>query len=321
MAENSPDSSKFLEIRDAIFTDADEWAEAVAGWDLDFQQLDCGRLSARIEVTALNGLTTQYVSLSRRFHQMGASPNGTITLAFPDEPETVQWFGAVSLKDGLQNFSIENGFECVSEAGFGAHTLSIPASTFLAESRALGSDLDERKFTHGPEQFRIAEVHIRRLRTLLLLLQQCCRGKHSPLPDTSDLVSDIRYILAVSLVDGDEQRPLENRASRQRAVDRAVELIRTTGGMVSLPDVCECAAVSARSLSRGFSERIGLSTKQYIVATRLAAARRRLRQTGQDVTEVACAGGFWHLGRFARDYRNMFGEKPSETAGRASPHP
>jgi transcriptional regulator GlxA family with amidase domain len=32
------------------------------------------------------------------------------------------------------------------------------------------------------------------------------------------------------------------------------------------------------------------------------------------VKEVGLAHGFWHLGRFAKDYRSLFGEFPSETA-------
>jgi len=34
------------------------------------------------------------------------------------------------------------------------------------------------------------------------------------------------------------------------------------------------------------------------------------------VAEIANAWGFWHMGQFARDYRFMFGELPSETLGR-----
>jgi transcriptional regulator GlxA family with amidase domain len=41
-----------------------------------------------------------------------------------------------------------------------------------------------------------------------------------------------------------------------------------------------------------------------------------LRAQDQSVTQVAMRWGFYHLGRFAVDYRKRFGEMPSETQAR-----
>ncbi len=54
----------------------------------------------------------------------------------------------------------------------------------------------------------------------------------------------------------------------------------------------------------------------YLKQKRLEAARRTLltaEPLTTSVTEVATQWGFFHLGRFARDYRQLFGELPSET--------
>jgi AraC family ethanolamine operon transcriptional activator len=81
----------------------------------------------------------------------------------------------------------------------------------------------------------------------------------------------------------------------------------------TIPAVCRYAAASARTLSRGFRERFGISTKQYMVATRLAGARRTLKCSRVSVTDAASQFGFWQLGQFSADYKAMFGELPSET--------
>ena len=47
-------------------------------------------------------------------------------------------------------------------------------------------------------------------------------------------------------------------------------------------------------------------------------ARRALREATPDamtVTDVATRYGFWQLGRFAVEYRSLFGELPSVTLG------
>ena len=59
-----------------------------------------------------------------------------------------------------------------------------------------------------------------------------------------------------------------------------------------------------------FQGRGGLQTRQ------LNAVRRNLRASGprgDTVRNVAARWGFWHMGQFARDYRNLFGELPSQT--------
>jgi AraC family transcriptional regulator, ethanolamine operon transcriptional activator len=56
-----------------------------------------------------------------------------------------------------------------------------------------------------------------------------------------------------------------------------------------------------------------------VKSVRLTAARRALQDPSAttSVTDVALQRGFFHLGRFAHDYRELFGESPSETLRRA----
>ena len=47
---------------------------------------------------------------------------------------------------------------------------------------------------------------------------------------------------------------------------------------------------------------------------------KRLLKNGESpyrsVQDAAAAYGFWHMSQFALDYRQMFGERPSETLKR-----
>ena len=61
---------------------------------------------------------------------------------------------------------------------------------------------------------------------------------------------------------------------------------------------------------------MGLSPKAYLKARRLNAVRRELLQDEAAVStifDMASSWGFWHMGQFGRDYKDMFGELPSET--------
>ena len=58
---------------------------------------------------------------------------------------------------------------------------------------------------------------------------------------------------------------------------------------------------------------------RYLRRARLVRVRQALLAARGDetVTHVALAWGFTHLGRFALEYRSLFGESPSETLRRA----
>jgi AraC family ethanolamine operon transcriptional activator len=65
-----------------------------------------------------------------------------------------------------------------------------------------------------------------------------------------------------------------------------------------------------------------MSPMQYLGLKRLNLARRELqrRNSQTSVTATAMNFGFWHLGRFADEYRSLFGESPSATLARHSSH-
>jgi AraC family ethanolamine operon transcriptional activator len=57
----------------------------------------------------------------------------------------------------------------------------------------------------------------------------------------------------------------------------------------------------------------------YLRRVRLNGVRRALQQrsgVSTTVTDVALEFGFWHLGRFAEQYHELFGEAPHETLRR-----
>jgi AraC family ethanolamine operon transcriptional activator len=78
--------------------------------------------------------------------------------------------------------------------------------------------------------------------------------------------------------------------------------------------------VSERSLQVTFREELHTTPSASFKRLRLEAVRDallRLDPEGTTVTEVAVdVGGFFNLGRMAREYHEMFGEHPSDTLRR-----
>jgi AraC-like DNA-binding protein len=77
------------------------------------------------------------------------------------------------------------------------------------------------------------------------------------------------------------------------------------------------SGVSVRSLNAGFQEFLGVSPMHYLRGLRLQRARDELLNgSGSQVASVALRWGFEHMGRFASQYRQTFGESPSQTLRR-----
>ena len=90
-------------------------------------------------------------------------------------------------------------------------------------------------------------------------------------------------------------------------------------------DLCVALGMSDRSLRRFFMEMFGMSPGRYLRRRRLHLARRALKSSSSPgttrVTDVCFAHGFFDPGRFAADYRDLFGELPSTTLHRATGSP
>lgn len=85
----------------------------------------------------------------------------------------------------------------------------------------------------------------------------------------------------------------------------------------SLGDMARQAGVSGRRLQQGFHEHVGMTPIAYLRRVRLERAHRDLLEGGSSVADTAYRWGFNNLGRFARAYRERFGEAPSETLRRS----
>ena len=85
--------------------------------------------------------------------------------------------------------------------------------------------------------------------------------------------------------------------------------------------LCRALAVSERTLRKAFHKTYGLPPCRHLRMLRLSEARRALLSADCElttVTAVAMCFGFVELGRFSVEYRQIFGESPSQTLHRVS---
>jgi AraC family ethanolamine operon transcriptional activator len=145
-------------------------------------------------------------------------------------------------------------------------------------------------------------------------------GSAAARPEALDAAAASLLHLAASLDRIGEANPVGRLStpSQRRAAVRRIEVYLEAhrGQMPSVPTLCGVAGVSERTLEYAFREHVGVTPVRYLKLRRLNQVRRALRapeSAGASVTEIALRVGFYDLGRFAGEYRSLFGELPSRT--------
>lgn len=103
------------------------------------------------------------------------------------------------------------------------------------------------------------------------------------------------------------------------AVKRAQEFMRANAERpLSMAEIAAVSGVSLRSLQDAYRKTKGMTLGEGLLALRLERFRTALlaREGYPSVAEAAFAAGFGHLGRAAANYRDRYGETPSETLRR-----
>jgi len=105
--------------------------------------------------------------------------------------------------------------------------------------------------------------------------------------------------------------------SRPRAVQAAIDAIeRDPAGIETVADIARAATLSVRALDAGFRRHLGIPPMKYLRRVRMARAHDALLAADADMTTataIAHQWGFLHYGRFAAEYRLIYGHAPSES--------
>jgi AraC family ethanolamine operon transcriptional activator len=124
-----------------------------------------------------------------------------------------------------------------------------------------------------------------------------------------------------------DARPDPQRQSRDgvRLVNAADEYLREhIARPIFIEELCVALGISPRKLHNAFFAVYGQSPHPYLKSRRLALVHHTLcsgDRSARLVKSVALSHGFWHMGHFARDYLDMFGELPSQTLNGRAQYP
>lgn len=302
------------------YTDFDALTDEAKQWDLDLCQLDAGPFRGKLTQFGIEDVHIGEARFGRTLKQEGSPPDGLRTIVVPANADvTFEWRGAGISGNHLMVFPRGAELTGISNSSFHVFTCSFPETLLSGVAETLGIvALD--KLPKKADVFQCERRHMARLRQLLHGLCNQLTADETLLRDhgISECVTwELPQLIFRAASNSHGQSLVMSATKRTEIVNAAEAYIDQRLDLpLTVIEVCEELQVSIRTLQYAFSQRYGISPKQFIRAKRLNAARKMLRLSNskeQTVVDIANDYGFWHMGQFAADYRKHFGELPSAT--------
>lgn len=310
-------------VRQIRTDDLEEHTQQLLDWQLEYDQLDCGRFEGSFLDVRLPGMQLFMERTSRCLHQSGVLSAGSVSAALmlSGQGELVingvrpGATGLASVHDG--ELQMTTPADCSFAGVVVDETLLQQASQDL-----LGRPLELcRGLVTG---LSTSEQQVKPFAAALragLLVASADAGSLDDAGARQELRDNVLVQMVHVLADSRDADQEGRAGQRKRLVDRACELMMARPDEPpSLDEVCNTVGASLRKLNYCFQDVLGLSPNRYVRALRLNAARRELRRCADpalSVYDVASRWGFWHFGRFSCDYKRQFCESPSQSLRRA----
>ena len=303
---------------DQSFEDIGRFGQAV-GWDMDFRQLDSGKLDAGI--TAIFGKNVQLIrfKLSRRFHQVGSAQPGMMTFGvLHTNAQDINWCYQDLSGGTLTNFNRNDGFDCVSEAGFVAYAVVIEPGVMYKMAVEMGLSENFEALLNGSLSWSSPKTLA--LGRQLDAVYKAARRSGDALKEHAETLDDeIPNAVFEQLTSSYSSLEAPSLNARRNILNKALNILNDPEEIpITVAHLCDRVGTSTSTLNRAFLSEYGVSPKSYIRFRCLSAVRDALACSppGTKVSDVANRWGFWHMGQFAADYKSLFKELPSKTLRR-----
>ncbi len=280
-------------------------------WEIDFRQLDPGRLSTAITVRSGQAVSALNIAMNQRVHQRGVSPDGWKTFGIPKRGAIDKWQAKDVTESAFLVFGDRDGFDGITTSGFWGSVVSFETERLEKLAETCGFDLagDEPEARKLGTKAGLASMA--RLQGAVARLLNDANANWSQDTEEALMIEALKI-----LTDTDAHFDKSQAETRRRALSRAIDLmLANLEDPISIEEICSECAASWRTLDRAFKEQFGLGPKSYYVRLRLNRVREDLLNRSFDgsIADAANSCGFWHMGQFAKDYRLFFGELPSDT--------
>lgn len=304
-----------------VFRDFDEFADSISG--VTGRYIPTARSTQEwwIETVRVQRLTLQRLQVGGAATFAGDGAGGLLALGIPlTDPKAIRIDGHALTDRSFILLRREQPLTASAQQPTRWFGITLPED--LATTAWEPSDAAQWSASPpGEARLRSAPAMLDRMRSLVSRL--CADDEAVNIVDSvaavaaeEELLDALAQLLRASAWTNDRHvgRP---QVSRGRVIARCLELINESEGQpLFISDLCRVTQVSERTLRNIFQEYFGVAPMRLLLVRQLREIRSALLAADpaeQTVMKVAARFGIWDFSLFARNYRALYAEAPSQT--------
>ncbi|MFM0729965.1 helix-turn-helix domain-containing protein [Paraburkholderia sediminicola] len=309
-----------MDFRISTLADVHDHSLAVSGWEQVYRQMTPGRFQSTLVQASSNDFHFFRETTNRRVAQHGVSPTGLASIAVPLYAPLVGTFQGRRV-DGYALLLLGAGEEFRFYTPESMHYAGISVSVEMMDE-LLSVTVGE----HAGRQIKggvlaLSDEHGAMLRERLAPFLDSAERNTAAFahPAATKVFRDEMISVLLGLIESVSQTPARDltHTTYSDIVRRCERILQDNAEQpITVLDLCRALRCSRRTLQTSFQRVTNVTPVEYLRSIRLNAVHRLLRMTSAEellIGDAACRWGFTHLGYFAREYRDLFGELPSQT--------
>lgn len=307
------------------FSDCDAFKDALKHEDAEITQIRAGSFFNTVSLVPLEQMVFRYGTKSTPWIACGTAAPGHVSLLVDLNYRIFPTANGIRQESGPLVQLYGGGSEHCSMALDRGEYALVPIPNQVLESALRGLGIECMPAEAG--RFTALRPESDSFRMLLDTIESLRRGAGmTPEMFLSEEVrrtaeSELLTRLALVIGAAEPSHGMGHCIDRMKVFGKARAFLHERSDTpVYLAELCAATGVPERTLRHIFHSILAVSPLRYLQLRRMRQAHLALQQADKrdlSVKQIALASGFWEFGRFAVEYKRMFGESPSETLGNA----
>lgn len=288
----------------------DEFAANLNKANIEEKLLEPGDFKGYANSVITSNVIISNFKINKKVLQIGTGAPGYITFLIWEPNVLFSWRNH-SMNKGMIGVLWEKEHQSISGAGFNGYPISVKFNYLMEtlQNRGYTELLDKLQ---NIETINVSEVDLIQIRELIkFATQKIVLDEFLIYKLVEEKLIDLLIHCFLSEFPEKSYKSVPN--PKTLLITDYIQ--NNLSEITTINQICKKIKIPERHIRWLINEKYDISPKAYLNKLRLNEVRKNLKINTENssIIKIASEYNFWHMGQFSKDYKNLFGELPSET--------